>query len=469
MNSDQLQKKIERQRQNLRTQEDTIRNLRQKLSQAPKSETFTVNTGKGKKLARSVDVSAPTIKQALKDYFQAGYAPHSDLVPTEVLLSKGLSRDGINWMVNYLDPNGEHNADPSMIPDALSGSRIVKPQVFDLNVSSPTDLKENETWDLLVYTLPFIEAFWLIVKKKSTDQWPDIAAATWDINDNTKDISIWYFPEYKDDGNYTTVEATHHRLVSRGTTSKPTGALLSQAGQLYEGQFPPEIEWGSSRIAASTEGGGAPKSVTVIASTVGQIYWRLPPHTPAQITSVDRLSRSGSALDGGYLPLRTSTSSGIPDMRSTIQGGQYVVCNHDAVKYNDEKNWHISTHHLSNPGTDWNVGVTVYTGLASKEVVHLKLRGCQEFSPRAKGPLLTMARLAPTPDLTAIKLASLTTHHLRHSYPASYNDMSGLLGVLGNIFKKVVRPLAGPISNLGIPVVSPIAGGIDKIASLFGS
>jgi hypothetical protein len=381
-----------------------------------------------------------------------------NFLPVDDILHSGITKEGFLWAIEHMDPGGSHLSSPG-VPDLLTGARHLHPQRMTVDFKAPAGLAADETWDMCIITTPFPDMAMLAFKKLSADSWvdTDVRDVTWTLNDATANNSWWWIPEYLPSGAYPTVTSTHMRLISRGLTTELVGPEMYRSGYVTSGQLPCD-----GRLLPYSLG------VTNFASQTGGVLWRLPQlaNGAEALLELDPLCGQRPATLGDYNVLRMSTPQGSPSLRSTLEGGEACVITFDTTEYNALNIARSSHHHLWND--DFNMGVTFYMGLSSKEVLKAKLMGTVEISPRQGSSLVTLSRVVPRSDPVAIRLVADITSELPHSFPAADNDLGSIFGKIGQVLKNIGLPIIRTLGGAGIPMVSPIATGIGHIASAFG-
>lgn len=102
-----------------------------------------------------------------------------------------------------------------------------------------------------------------------------------------------------------------------------------------------------------------------------------------------------------------------------------------------------------------NVGILYFKGIAASATVTFTVRTCFEIIVQPSSPYLPNVHRALIPDAQALKMVHMIGRELPCGFPASYNALGSLLGVIQQIARKV------------LPVVLPKAGA--WLGTLFNS
>lgn len=398
------------------------------------------------------------------------YGTHPEVTPFERLQDASLSEHGFKYALQRLDPAG-YNGPACGIPDRVSAPSTLVPSVCTGTVSCDMTLPaQSATWDLAIVCSPMLSTGAILLRKASTVPWPDnfpvknaskgVDPSGWNHVDPAEcEAYIWSFSETN--GNEEPiVHALGVRLACRSVTSESIGPQLYRSGTVTSGQF--LTECGSIPTAMTLDGDGG-----VAGRTQSANYIRFPPLDPNAIVMYDKLSGQRPASDGDYSVTRFSSSTGVPDVHPAWLGQCYFygsdIAMSDYVPSYD--GWTAWKDTLTLHG---NTTVTVYSGLSIQDVIRVKVLSSVEVYPLPHSSLARLAQPSPSLDQGAIDLISEIESQLPHSYPASYNDLGGLLGVIGTFLKERGIPLSRTIGGLGIPGVSPIAAAIGHVGSIFG-
>jgi hypothetical protein len=403
------------------------------------------------------------VKQAVNEYLgKYGVNPdywNTSLVPFQRLAQTAVTEDGMKYMINVMDPAASTGAAEGRValgasnpgvPDYKTGNILMQPTPLSETFGPPNGINTDETWDMCVIVTPIPECPFIVFKRISAQgtDWNDLIAGTWALNDNGVNASWWYLPQNLPDGAYPSTNYSHLRLVSRSVTSETVGALLYKGGTVTSGQVPANFMF--TPYNPSDQLSSSPK--------VGTVCWKMPQLGSDVLFQFDRLAKQRDATLGDYNVLRISEPSGCPVDEPTIKSGQLGVCDYTQTQVNNI-NWMVSSHHVTY-GASFNVGLIYFEAIAPENNIRLKLHGFLEGTPNMGGPLASLSKVAPASDPAAIQLVNDITNELPHSYPASYNDLGGLLGVIGH----VIHGVSGVVQHLGIPVASGVAGVIHGIS-----
>lgn len=396
----------------------------------------------------------------------------SKVTPYERLTASSITEEGLRWALDRLDPAASHCVSPG-IPDRVSAPRMVYPFKVSTTVSSNgLGLKDTETWDLAFVVLPLADRMGIMVKKKSSDPWPttfgrsftvdstpakdvtDLDSVPFDSNTNLCE-GFWRFPSTAAGGDGTSSIANRFRIVSRSLTSNLIGPNLYRSGMVTSGQVAPEI------VPFNTENFTAPNPL------VTQRWIRTPMFDPSSILTSDRLAGQRPANDGDYTVIRGCSVTGVNDLSLTNTG--ILGFFDSSVPFDQLSSLSViglSIEDVLSEGS--NMATVVYSGLNSQDVVRLKACSTIELYPIPGSIISTLSTANPRLDQAAIDLVTEIEDELPHSYPADYNDLGGLLGVIGGFFKKIGVPVARIVGGMGLPIVSPIASALGDVASHFG-
>lgn len=395
----------------------------------------------------------------------------SRVTPMERLAAASLSQTGLEWAVERLDPGGCHCSSPG-VPDRVSSPRVVLPRRTTDTVSSGMSLAEGETWDIALVGAPMMGTALMLCRKKSSADWPTnfiytnhksgTSTSGWKQTvASNAEFFIWSYPDSNFGGEIPSLAASSVRLVSRSVTSELVGPQLYRSGTVTSGQYPVEVSssnWGLLDSTPATFG-------TYPANLI-----RFPALEPSIIVTYDKLAGQRQANLGDYNVTRFTSSTGVSDVLPAIQARCYFYPTDKSVSdlvYDEDvgpgaENW------IDTVSPSANMSVTVYSGLSPQDVLRVKVCGTQEIYPLPHSPLVSLTTVNPPLDQGAIDLVSEIEAELPHSYPSDYNDLGGLLGVIGRFFRDHGVPAARIIGGLGIPIVSPIGQAIGSLASAFG-
>jgi len=392
-----------------------------------------------------------------------GYTPNQLLMPLQRMQGK-VTEDGLRWAIEHMDPCGAPTTSPG-VPDLATGYRLIKPQRFTVDISPPVSygVPENGgtlvTYDAVIFSTPFPEVPFMSAWKESDGTaWNETSlfGGTWTLNANAASnvLSVWYMPENLPAGAYPSKQFEAVRKVSQGFTTELIGPAMYTGGRVISGQV--------TQNASFSYGGQ--DVVTPASNTKSpQIFWRAPSISEEALIASDPLYGERNATLGDYNVTRVSHSSGIAPLCPTTQVGEINVASNSDTEPNGIV-WNHSTHHaMFTEG--FNISMIFYNNINVTQAIRVKYRGTIEGVPKMNSVDSSLAKCVPDADPTVIRLVADITNQLPHSYPASYNDLGGLLGVIGNAFKHIGMPILSAVGGLGLPVVSQVAGVLHSIGS----
>lgn len=433
----------------------------------------------------------------LVDHIPLDYMPQSALSPIESLRGK-ISECGLQWALEVLDPCGVPFTNPGA-PDLTTGTRHVRTVRFGDTIGPPPGIGNADsgaTWDLMFVTTPFIEFPVISFKKLATDSWPDFTtpggvlgfvrnilgnSGAIRINDPASAGGSVWGPDDWTIGrdaevavnNGCATEYSAIRQLSRGLTTELVGPTIFKGGRVYSGQFAPNfIQAPYATTIRNLDG-----SVTTVSGK--QFVWLMPNLSIDNVIASDPLYQERDAEEGDYLVSRTHLTGGIcPFVPTADTAWMCFGSELGWSKSPPSDSYAVNTMITADtvrpqlqavPVIGLNIGVVIYAGLNSSQSVRMKYKGSVEGIPTMGGPYANLAKVAPPSDPAAIQLVSDIVNNLPHSYPASYNDLGGLMGILGSILKEAGMPILKGLGNAGIPVLSPALAILHGIGqSVFG-
>lgn len=446
------------------------------------------------------------------------YSPDMALSPLARIAPR-VSETGLQWALEHMDPCGVTYTSPG-VPDYSTGTRHIKTLRLGEVISPPPGLggpDSSDSWDLLIMTTPFVESPMIHFKKKSSDPWPNVSqdgsrnafyAAFFNsdgsgtvthsapnFNDGSTNASIWSFPDAYPGGvssHSLQKEYDAVRLVSRGLTTELIGPMLFKGGRVFSGQVMPSTRdpfdapfEGQAYIAtdgAPTYASNSLQEAIQSPAHSRRTSWLIPALGPQPLVEGDPLYRERDAEEGDYNVTRVWKATGVCDMvptthesaviinsdRGADPTGAFFVGNVVADVDPTPATWALAW--MATPAPGANTTIVYYTGLNPSQSVRFKMKTTIEGVPKLGGPYAALSKIAPEADPLAIQLVADITNTLPHSYPASYNDLGGLLGVIGGVLKSVGVPLLRGVGAAGIPVLSPVVQILTGLAnSTFGT
>lgn len=444
----------------------------------------------------------------LLQHIPQNYSPQEVLAPLSRLRGK-VSELGLRWAIETLDPCGVPFTSPG-IPDYSTGTRHVKTLRFGDTISSPPNLgapDTGDTWDLLIMTLPFVDLPFLHIKKKSVDAWPDFtnitttAGALRDyfltnagsggdivVNDPTHRGSFWAPPEYAKVNTPNTIvpdgianQYSAVRPISRGLTTELVGPTLFKGGRVYSGQIRPNfLEPTAGFVVGQMSYDGTVPTGQYDDKPGRRSAFLMPPLGPEYLVEGDPLYQERDADQGDYNVTRTYTSAGVCELLATAKVSAVCLGPEKEVATTAWATnqgipgavvmwWSATSPILGMPMEGMNTSLIYYTGLHATQSIRIKFRGAIEGVPRLGGPYVELSKVAVEADGAAIQLVADIVNTLPHSYPANYNDLGGLLGVIGTVMKHAGMPLLQGLGAAGIPILSPVLSILHGIGqSVFG-
>jgi len=218
------------------------------------------------------------------------------------------------------------------------------------------------------------------------------------------------------------------RRVAYGSTSEQAASDLYNQGRYIGIQMTPNITL-SARTAATTD------------QSINAYEFLSPPNTTDSMVGADLRAHQADAKVGAYMPLRLS---GDPTLTSVTEYRDIEV---RATDLSDQP---------ANDAPDlwlrgWNVGVELWTGLATQSTIRIKIREYLELSPSADSVLAPMTTPGHCDDDTARSIIREFSRTEPHAYPADFNDLGKMLD---NILSGVERVT----NNLGWGGISRFFG-----------
>lgn len=424
------------------------------------------------------------IADRLLPHIPTNYSPNEVLAPLSRLRGK-VSEQGLRWAIEHLDPCGVPFTSPG-VPDYSTGTRHVKTTRFGAAIPPPAGIAEEATWDLLIMTLPYTDTPFFHYKKLSTEPWPvldsldsmQVFMQSFLIDsrpsqgDAESKATFWALPEYQNN-NKIADQYSAVRPISRGLTTEIIGPNLFKGGRVYSGQFMPNF---LNPVADAPVLNFSGAQTDPYPGRKTALY--LPPLGPQYLVEGDPLYQERDAMCGDYNVTRTHSVTGVCPMQSTSSisavcfGSEYLAIASPAgfQEPNSVVFWLAGGEPMvSMPAMGLNTSIVYYTDLNATQSVRFKYRGSVEGVPRLSGPYAELGKVAIEADPAAVQLVADIVNTLPHSYPADYNDLGGLMGVLGSILKHAGMPLLQGIGAAGIPVLSPVVSILHGIGqSVFG-
>lgn len=197
--------------------------------------------------------------------------------------------------------------------------------------------------------------------------------------------------------------------------------------------------------------------------------WYNAPRSMEQLRMMPN-SYTGNAREGVYVPFRLSNTHQVWQSGSDTQ----AHLNYQAASLLDGNYYHAASpvtadypYGLESPSTSsW--GKFLLHRRSDTGVVHIALRqlaqdAAFEFVMRCGwemqvlpgSPLCSFAKSSPQYDPTAIKLYFQLSREFKDAYPAEYNDLGKILGVIG----KGLKVIAGAAFPVLTPVLDALGGG----------
>lgn len=123
----------------------------------------------------------------------------------------------------------------------------------------------------------------------------------------------------------------------------------------------------------------------------------------------------------------------------------------------------IGSDTLTSPLCNGNVADVSFWGLHPQASVKLVFRIGFEYQVNQQSAFVPNLRTSPSYDQVALQTYYAISRELRDAYPASYNDLSKLWGVVKRAFTTVAPILAPALGPIGGPIVAAVSKGVDVV------
>jgi hypothetical protein len=418
----------------------------------------------------------------------------------------GVSGDGRDWLIRALHPAGESKC--LGLPDESSFS-VLRPE-YRVQTVIPPLASDNGAYDLFLWSPPgdVNAVVWAAAPSPADFTNPLVppGSAFGAIHlQPTIDLpgSIVFNTPGAADTSFSfrvpTAYPLSFRHIYKSVTTTLIASAVSDQGEVYAAQFPPAFSWGQLTATGVLNAVSANQNIAV--SSVCRI-----PLDEASLMLMSPECYVGPARDGAYLPLRlagpaqlfTSTPhplmlcrplGGSPPYLATTDTNSVAIPALMTVSQSDDGNsdpapWVVRGllgpdvppfYQACDTGYDCtNVGVTIFRGLASGgggggfgASVLVKVIVGLEVVPQPTSPDRIFCKPAITYDPRAIQAYYAVALELRDAYPASFNALGSILGVISSVAAKIFGPLLG-FAKAAAPAILPTLG-VEAARHLMGA
>lgn len=396
------------------------------------------------------------------------------LLPADI----GSTDAGRAWALKCLHPNSESNSRAMGIPDNTSLPVALPETRTEITVRAPTNLDgtplaPDVNWDCYVIVPDTVEVAAVVVTKPSNVEWSALKTTLNEADVKATAPVINYFPLFGD--GVITGMADQYRTTSRGLTVHMDSNFINNQGMVYADNWP------SEGFNSSAKGAG---SVSSIRTRVE----KLPLMNPGAMVQRSPRCYVGNARDGVYVvsyPVQSSVaipyhtqSDTEPEEGDSGEGAYWTT-----FLYPDEhgaapsvlgdaahRKYMATRGSVASEG-GYTCAVALFTGLSSAANLQLKVRQGLELVPTDQTPMQAFTGASPLLDRVALDAVARVAQQSAGAYPASYNDLSKILGNVWQSIKGIVKPvseIANFASGSGIPVISDVGGIIKDVLSFLG-
>lgn len=424
----------------------------------------------------------------------------------------GLTEHGCSYTRNFLHP-----ADPvpglTGYPDESANPQAMVSynQAYQIEYPGTDYIDESETWNIQMIKLP--------------NDAQSIVMVAWAASTPSPPTQVWsfVFGSYGADGyaidyqshgrwNYVTVGehkyavrwqgvtgidfvnnsdgqvngtvsrilqfADKWRPITSGLTVHLDAATLTDQGKLYAGQVSCD---NSQESVTLLEAVGEPPENKPYTQNYNKVDF---PLTYAELTQDDHLGLVTEARKGVYVPIRISdkenpyvpTSYNLANTSAT--GGRWTF--EDSVGTGMlrlgpwlNKSGQVTAvtngQGLSIPSSlsgHLMAAVVIFAGIHKTSSLNMRSYGSLSVTCDRESPYAVFIQGAPVVDEQALRAAAMLSQHMPHAFPAEFNDLGKLWGVIKDVVK-IVPGVADVLGGMGIPVVSDIANVVGGVAKMF--
>jgi len=371
-----------------------------------------------------------------------------------IILSKigAQTADGSRYAMRSLHPMDEDLAGGTRLPDATSDQTAALECRYTDVIGAPAGLAAGATWDMdiLVLNIPDVAYLYRVYPSATPPTSPSYQPV--------------YFPVFGDqpitqDPNLSKWSAAY-RGVFKGLTTHLVASALNDSGLVYGAQWASKPD----HSAVSPNAG----------AVIQYLEYSQTPATPQELEAQVPGTVMFNARHGMYTPFKyidpvhLYTSSETNNLNNAASKHGHVVMITDT--YGEQE---LTTHRCSDV-VNFTVGMQMYRGLASNASVHVHIREGLEVIPSTTSPWTAFTETSAYYEPRVMEKVVQVQQQLALSFPANYNDLSGILGAISKVVN-FMSPVTGAIKKWGVPYVSNIAeagndfttgvsGWLDKLA-----
>jgi len=390
----------------------------------------------------------------------------------------GTTFEGQKWALKCLHPNSETNSRGFAIPDSSSLPVCVPETRAEITIRAPsaldgTSLPTDQNWDAYVMIPDSMEYSSIVITKPSNVSWAELRANLNSTNTATKpQVNKWKL------FSATSVmsDATKWRMTSKGMTIHMDANFIANQGMVYADQWPADF---NNLAFGPTD---------TISTSIRAANMRLPLMDPDSMVQRSPRTYVGNARDGVYIvsyPVRPTVAVDYhdqgtdepPEGDSDVTAPWMSWCYPDETGVGSHEQAADNAHYkyLSGIGNQcaqsgFTCGVAIFTGLSPTANLQVKLRAGMELVPTSSTIMQAFTGPSPLLDSQALEVVSRVAQQSAGAYPASYNDLSSILGSVWSAVKGIVKPI-GEIANFAagtkIPVISDIGSFVSDISKIF--
>lgn len=385
----------------------------------------------------------------------------------------GQTNLGSNWVIRALHPCGEGINIVPKIPDgALSDSVVFERRdEFDIRFPTGDPFKVGGTWSVMIISMPFVKTP-LAAVAYTTDATPDqIKAGFLNIIANSGDASLpdnviydkeYQYPSWKiDQTNIPNVAMTICSMANldqgisadnmsdtfitirrtyMGTTMDFDANDLTNKGRLVSGQIAADFAKRELDII-DTASTANPKPVI---ATQTCLYLSDLPYSETLLTQEDLKVRQAECKEGDYSPNRfwepvflNSASKDACVIQPGNPGGS------DSRVNAPQQNLNI-------PLLGWGFQISFWLGIQDTSSIRIKRREGLEMNTAPVSAYSPFSTPAYPRDDRAQMVYREFCREQKHSFPASFNSVGGML-------KDIVSTISNVLQSLNLPLVSEVA------------
>lgn len=259
-----------------------------------------------------------------------------------------------------------------------------------------------------------------------------------------------------------------YRITSQSVTVELIAPSLSNQGTITAAQYhlPPRVTGFAERQLNADS----------YSDRYAQIYPKIllfeEPVNPSQLV-LGTSAYTSKARDGCYMPLKLTNldfqNMNDPAMMKTVPT---ELCRQGAIEFSaggiDRFPYYINKtgDELANtpvfpPFCGYNFGFITIAGVAADVAVRVRVRQVVEITSYPSSTYSPIMEVALPPDDVSIRMYYEVSQRMQDAYPASYNDLGKLRGIINTIAKKV-SPFVSPALDI-LSHLPGVAGAVGKI------